>query len=162
MTTPKDRARNAARSKRARLQARALDGTLEPREWKVCAHCGECYPYFSPYLQHAEAQTCPSWLTGTDCGARFRVSRMVKAAALGKGKVKPFKSGKGYCRKELCNKAPFCANIDSCLDLDLEIENPGTLPLKADGSCKVPVIGLRDKDLRLRGASYGIGAAYHI
>jgi len=88
------------------------------------------------------------------------VSRMTKAAALGKGKVKPFKSGKGYCRKELCNKAPFCANIDSCLDL--EIENPGAMPLKADGSCKVPAARVDPKYCRPHAIVYGIGPAHHI
>ena len=155
-----EKAKHAARNKRARLQAAAMSGELEPREWKVCAHCGGCYPFFNHYLQHHEAKTCPGWFTGTDCGKKYRMSRATKASKRGKGKPKPFKKGQGYCRKELCNKAPFCANIDPCLDL--EIENPGTLPLKADGSCKVPVTGLMERDLRLHGASYGVGAAHHI
>ncbi|MCK5504235.1 MAG: hypothetical protein KAJ10_03690 [Thermodesulfovibrionia bacterium] len=148
-----------ARTKRARLQAAALSGQLEPQRWKICNQCGECYPFFNNYLQHPEAKTCPAWLTGTDCGHKYRGKQV--AATKGGGNVEDrYYPKRKDCRQSLCNKAPHCANINSCLDL--EIANPGTIPLKADGSCKTPVTGIDPKHYRLRGMSYGQGSSTSI
>ncbi len=150
-------AKQAARSKRAKLQAKAFAGTLEPSTWRTCAHCGACYPYFNNYLQNVEARTCPGWFTGSDCGKKYRAARTVVSSQQPRTNYRP---AQGDCRKELCNKTPFCANISSCLDL--EIESPGALPLKADGSCKVPATGLDPKYSRYHAIVYGDGPAHYL
>lgn len=160
---PKDKERNEkhklmGREKRAKMTAKALSGEMEPRAWKVCEYCGECYPWFNFYLQHRDSKTCPAWLTGSKCSSKFRGVQVSKAN--GEREIDLYKPKKTDCRKELCNKTPYCANIGSCLDL--EIMTPGTLPLKADGSCKVPVIGVDPKHYRIKGIVYGVGPAHQI
>lgn len=150
--------RQMAREKRNRIRARVLSGELVPKYWKTCAHCGGKFPYYNNYIQHETSVTCSEWLTGKKCSNAYRANRV--AAAHGGDKRDNYRPKKTDCRAELCNKSPICANISSCLDL--EITNPGTIPLKADGSCKKPVTGIDSEHYRLRGASYGHGSAHYI
>jgi hypothetical protein len=134
MTVKSERVAKAA-NKRRRLQAAIIGGCVPPKEYKICAQCGDEYPYFGIIMQSKESRTCPEWLTGKNC---WRLLRSKNSAAKGgrkpQGAKKQTKDVKWW-REEHCAKAPACSRISKCLDDYLE--GKSSFPLRAGGACKI-------------------------
>lgn len=154
MAFGKEQKQSYYQRKRAVAMFAAEYGMAPPAEWMRCEICGEWFPYFSSYIQTRTARSCPERFTGNPCG---KMHRQTKA---GRGHTPKQTYQTGQCRRELCNKKPFCIHISRCLDR--EIMRPGSLPLKPDGSCKVPNTGIDVESLRLRASGYGAGLAHTI
>ena len=151
--------------KRDGVKRDIIAGTIEPKEYRICAFCRECYPYYNGYVQSPNSSTCPEWLTGKSCGKEYRKEKHSQGPRQSRSMKDAHytKMDKGACRKSLCSVKPYCVHISACLDK--EIAKPGTLPLKPDGSCKVPNSGVdvtRAGPNRLHAQQYGAGLAHTV
>lgn len=126
--------------KRKEIIERIKKGEIKPVRYYNCKTCGKRIPFYTSALQNVEQVTCPTWMYDNDCGEKYRLKKLrekqKKRKSAKKGKVCPPLPTTAIknARTELCSKTPSCVHISKCLDK--EIMKPGTMPLKADGSCK--------------------------